>query len=227
MNRPPLLVVLALALSACSSAAPPATPVLAPGAGVVGAGSADFIAAADRAAAAYTAADVEFMSGMIPHHAQAVKMAGWCSTHGARADIQVLCGRIVIAQKDEIRLMRGWLGERGQEVPDSLATRHVMRMGAMIHEVMMPGMLTDEQLAELEQARGPDFDYLFLTGMISHHRGAIQMVEDLLSKPPAGQEDTVFRFASDVVSDQTAEIQRMFIMLETVPLPIHLDRRHE
>jgi uncharacterized protein (DUF305 family) len=191
--------------------------VLAPGAGLVTAGSADFIAEADRAAADYTPADVEFMSGMIPHHAQAIKMSEWCATHGARSDIQTLCARIVIAQKDEIRMMRRWLGERGQEVPDSLAMRHVMRMGGVVHEMMMPGMLTDEQMSAIEAARGSEFDYLFLTGMIGHHRGAIQMVNELFAQSGSGQEDTVFRFATDVVSDQSAEIQRMLVMLETVP----------
>jgi uncharacterized protein (DUF305 family) len=213
----PKLLPALLILSAGCASAPPAPPELAPGVGVVGANSAEVIAQADRAAAAYTQADVDFMSGMIPHHAQAVKMSEWCATHGARSDVQVLCSRIVIAQKDEIRMMRRWLGERGQVVPDSLALRHVMRMGDTVHEIMMPGMLTDEQMSAIDAARGSEFDYLFLTGMIGHHRGAIQMVNELFAQPSSGLEETVFRFANDVVSDQTAEIQRMLIMLETVP----------
>jgi uncharacterized protein (DUF305 family) len=175
------------------------------------------IAAADEAAGRYTPADVDFMTGMIPHHAQAILMSRWCGSHSERADLQVLCERIIIAQSDEIRMMRRWLDERGHEVPDSLATRHVMRMEGVVHEMMMPGMLSDDEMTALEEARGSDFDYLFLTGMIRHHQGAIDMVNTLFNQPPAGTEDTVFRFASDVLADQSAEIQRMYVMLQTVP----------
>jgi uncharacterized protein (DUF305 family) len=191
--------------------------VLAPGSGVVGAGSAAAIATADRTARAFTQADVDFMSGMIPHHAQAVVMAKWAASHGARRDIQLLAERIIVSQRDEIRLMRNWLAERGQPVPDSMATRHVMKMGDMVHEMLMPGMMSDEELAALDRARGSAFDRLFLTGMIRHHEGAIEMVRKLFDRGAGGQEETVFRFASDVEADQLAEIQKMQIMLETVP----------
>jgi uncharacterized protein (DUF305 family) len=187
------------------------------GAGVVGAGSAEVIAAAERAERAYTRADVDFMTGMVPHHAQAVIMSRWALTHGARADVIKLAERIIIAQTDEIRMMRQWLGARGQVVPDSMATRHMMRMGDMVHEVMMPGMLTDDEMAALDRARGSAFDRLYLTGMIKHHQGAIDMVHELFRQPGAGEEQTVFRFATDVEADQSAEIGRMFVMLETVP----------
>jgi uncharacterized protein (DUF305 family) len=190
---------------------------LAPGAGVIGAGSAEAIAAADKAALAYTQADVDFMTGMIPHHAQAVIMCSWAPTHGARADVVRICERIRISQQDEIRTMRHWLEERGEPVPDSTSTKHVMKMDGMTHEMLMPGMLTDEQMAALDRARGSEFDYLFLTGMIGHHRGAINMVKELYTHPGAGQENTIFRFASDVVADQSAEIDRLQKMLETVP----------
>jgi uncharacterized protein (DUF305 family) len=190
---------------------------MAPGAGVVGTNSAAAIAAADKAAMAFAPADVEFMQGMIPHHAQAVIMARWAPTHGARADVRVLCERIAIAQADEIRLMRRWLGERNQEVPDSMSTRHVMKMAGMVHESLMPGMLTDEQMRALELARGSDFDRLFLTGMIGHHQGAIGMVRELFSHGDAGHDETVFRFATDVEADQSAELHKMLLMLETVP----------
>jgi uncharacterized protein (DUF305 family) len=154
---------------------------------------------------------------MIPHHAQAVQMANWAPSHGARADVQRLCLRIAVAQSDEIRLMRRWLGERAQEVPDSLSQRHVMKMDGMNHEMMMPGMLTVEEMAALDKARGAEFDRLFLTGMIGHHRGAIKMVDDLFSHGDAGHDDLVFRFANDVIADQSAEITLMLRMLETVP----------
>jgi uncharacterized protein (DUF305 family) len=166
---------------------------------------------------AFAPADVEFMQGMIPHHAQAVIMAGWAASHGARADVQRLCLRIMAAQSDEISMMRRWLRERKQDVPDSASTKHVMKMDGMAHEMLMPGMLSDDEMAELDRARGADFDRLFLNGMIRHHRGAISMVNTLLTHGNAGHDETVFRFANDVVSDQSAEISVMLRMLETVP----------
>jgi len=213
------LFILAVSTTACSSANARG-PTLAPGSGVVVAGSAATaaaIATADSAARAFAPADVEFMQGMIPHHAQAVIMAGWAASHGARADVQRLCLRIVAAQSDEIHMMRRWLRERKQEVPDSASTKHMMKMGGMMHEMLMPGMLSDEEMSQLDNARGSEFDRLFLTGMIRHHRGAIDMVNTLLENGDAGHEETVFRFANDVVSDQSAEITVMLRMLETVP----------
>src|SRR5262249_6313114 len=117
----------------------------------------------------YSDADVDFMSGMIPHHAQAVIMAGWAPTHGARQDVAVICERIVVGQRDEIATMETWLRDRGLEVPDATSTRHKMKMGGMTHEMLMPGMLSDEEMAALDKARGPEFDRLFLEGMIRHH----------------------------------------------------------
>jgi uncharacterized protein (DUF305 family) len=190
---------------------------MAAGAGVVTAGSAAAIAAADQAAAAFAPADVEFMQGMIPHHAQAVIMARWAQTHGAREDVKILCQRIAIAQTDEIHLMRRWLADRHQDVPDSASTKHVMKMGNMEHEMLMPGMLTDDQMRALDAARGSTFDRLFLTGMMGHHQGAIDMVHELFSHGDAGHDETVFRFATDVEADQSAEIHKMQLMLATVP----------
>jgi uncharacterized protein (DUF305 family) len=161
----------------------------------------------------YTDADVEFMSGMIPHHAQAVVMAGWAPTHGARQDVAILCERIVVAQRDEIAMMREWLGDRGQEVPDATSTRHKMKMDGAVHEMLMPGMLSDEEMAALDKARGPEFDRLFLEGMIKHHQGAIDMVDVLFKAYGAAQDETIFKFASDVYADQGIEIERMREML--------------
>jgi uncharacterized protein (DUF305 family) len=162
-------------------------------------------------------ADVEFMSGMIPHHAQAVLIAGWAPTHGARPDVAVLCQRIVVGQRDEIALMQHWLRERGLDVPAADATTHKMKMGSMVHEMIMPGMLNAEQLAALDKARGSDFDRLFLEAMIGHHAGAIIMVNTLLASPGANNDDLVYRFSADVYADQTTEIERMTKMLATVP----------
>ena len=163
----------------------------------------------------YTDADIDFMAGMIPHHAQAVVMAGWAKTHGAREDIAILSERIVVAQRDEIELMQTWLRDRGQAVPEATSTRHRMKMpNGVVHDMLMPGMLTDEEMAALDRARGPEFDRLFLLGMIKHHQGAIDMVEKLFDSHGAAQDETVFRFANDVHVDQTIEINVMQKMLE-------------
>ena len=162
-------------------------------------------------------ADVHFMSGMIPHHAQAVLIAGWAASHGARDDIRILCERIVVGQRDEIALMQYWLREHGAPVPDAKATHMTMKMNGVDHEMLMPGMLNDEQLAALDKARGSDWDRLFLQAMIAHHEGAISMVNDLLGSTNAAQDDVVYRLASDVYADQTTEIERMTKMLATVP----------
>src|SRR5262252_1696258 len=157
----------------------------------------------------YSDADVDFMSGMIPHHAQAVIMAGWAPSHGARKDVAILCERIVVAQRDEIAMMQQWLRDRGQTVPDAASTRHRMKMNGMEHDMLMPGMLTDEEMAALDRSRGPEFDRLFLTGMIKHHQGAIDMVDVLFKSYGAAQDEMVFKFASDVYADQSTEITRM------------------
>jgi uncharacterized protein (DUF305 family) len=157
------------------------------------------------------------MSGMIPHHAQAVVMAGWCDSHGARKDLAVLCGRILVGQRDEIKLMQQWLSDRGLAVPDATSTRHRMKMpNGMEHDMLMPGMLTDEEMAALDRARGPEFDRLFLEGMIRHHQGAIDMVDTLFKSYGAAQDETVFKFANDVQADQSVEIDVMKHMLEQV-----------
>jgi uncharacterized protein (DUF305 family) len=162
----------------------------------------------------YADADVDFMAGMIPHHAQAVIMAGWAPSHGARKDVAILCERIVVEQRDEIAMMQGWLRDRGQTVPDATSTRHKMKMNGMEHEMLMPGMMSDEEMAALDAARGPEFDRLFLIGMIKHHQGAIDMVDVLFKAYGAAQDETVFKFASDVYADQSIEIDRMHAMLE-------------
>ena len=154
------------------------------------------------------------MSGMIPHHAQAVLIAGWAPTHGGRSDLKILCERIVVAQRDEIAFMQRWLSDRGQEVPDATATHHKMTMpNGTVHDMLMPGMLTPEELAALDKARGPQFDQLFLKAMIKHHEGALTMVDELMNSYGAAQDDDVFRFATDVHADQSTEIEVMKQML--------------
>jgi uncharacterized protein (DUF305 family) len=165
----------------------------------------------------YVAADIEFMSGMIAHHAQAVKMAGWAESHGASKSLQIYAGRVAMGQSAEIGLMQTWLKDRNQKVPEADPRGMKMNMGGGEHFMMMPGMLTDAQMAQLDSARGVVFDRLFLTFMIQHHRGAIAMVEKLFNTPGAGQDEFVFKFANDVQADQNTEIDRMEQMLEALP----------
>jgi uncharacterized protein (DUF305 family) len=162
----------------------------------------------------FTAADVHFMQGMIHHHAQAVVMAGWAQTHGARPDVKTLAQRIDVAQRDEMGFMQRWLRERHLEVPDPLEHYQMGHdMPGMAPSELMPGMLTEAQMKQLDVARGPEFDRLFLTFMIQHHTGAITMVNQLFGSPGGGEELYVFRFASDVNADQATEIDRMRLML--------------
>lgn len=170
----------------------------------------------DSARRPYTTADIHFMSGMIGHHAQALVMAGWAPSHGASESVRTLCERIINAQTDEITLMQQWLRDRQQPVPEASAKGMKMVMDGVEHTMLMPGMLTDEQLQQLDSARGKDFDKLFLTFMIQHHRGAVQMVHDLFDSYGAAQDDLVFKFASDVQVDQTTEIARMQRMLVAI-----------
>ena len=158
-------------------------------------------------------ADVRFMSGMIPHHAQAVLFAGWAASHGASPAIQRLCERMVVGQSDEIVLMQVWLADRGKPVPEADATHMTMNVDGVEHQMLMPGMLNEEQLAALDRARGQEWDRLFLTSMIMHHEGAITMVDELYASYGAAQDEVVFRFSSDVYADQTTEIDFMEKML--------------
>jgi uncharacterized protein (DUF305 family) len=166
----------------------------------------------------YTKPDIEFMSGMIHHHAQAVKMARWCPDHGANKSLAIFCRRIDMAQTSEIGLMQTWLKDRNQPVPEPNPRGMIMMMGGMEHLMPMPGMLTDAQMAKLDSARGVEFDRLFLTWMIQHHQGAIAMVDSLFNTRGAAQDEMVFKFANDVHADQSTEIARMQQMLEALPV---------
>jgi uncharacterized protein (DUF305 family) len=164
----------------------------------------------------YTAADIHFMSGMISHHAQALVMAGWAASHSAGPSVQTLADRITNAQQDEIATMQRWLRDHHQAVPEANPHGMMMNMNGMQHEMLMPGMLTDSQLKQLDDARGKEFDRLFLTFMIQHHRGAVTMVKELFDTYGAAQDVTVFKLASDVSADQTTEIERMQKMLASM-----------
>ncbi len=188
-------------------------------------------ARADSARYPYTKADIDFMRGMIHHHAQAITISRWAPSHGATASVQRLTARIINAQTDEIKLMQTWLKDRNQAVPMVDSTGAVtMGHGVAGHDMsamagmnmpsmkmdampMMPGMLTAEQMKSLEAARGTEFDRLFLSYMMQHHRGAVSMVRTLFSANGAGQDEMVFKFANDVEVDQSTEIKRMMTMM--------------
>jgi uncharacterized protein (DUF305 family) len=142
-------------------------------------------------------ADVEFMQGMIAHHAQAVYMSRLAyGRPGVNPKVLALAKMIDQSQIPEITIMQNWLGSYGQFVPDTSSWRHMP----------MAGMLTDEQINALTAAQGADFDRKFLEYMIQHHSGAIKMVNDLLATPGAGQEVDIAVFATDIVTVQTGEI---------------------
>ena len=168
----------------------------------------------DSARMGFTAADVHFMTGMIGHHGQALVMAALAPTHGASPTVQRLCARIINAQKDEIATMQQWLRDREQTVPEVHITGTLMTVDGPEYAMHMPGMLTPEQIRELDEVRGRDFDRLFLTYMIQHHRGAVTMVHELFGTDGAALDDVVFKLASDIQVDQTTEIARMELMLK-------------
>ena len=166
---------------------------------MAGAGSTITIPAGAR----YTEADVRFMQGMIAHHAQAIHMSRMAPSHGANPRLARFAQKIDLSQAGEIVQMQEWLRANGQFAPDTSAWR----------TMTMHGMLTAEELARLEAARGPAFDRLFLEYMIRHHEGALKMVADLLATPRAAQDVDVSVLANDVESTQTAEIGLMRQML--------------
>jgi uncharacterized protein (DUF305 family) len=158
-------------------------------------------------------ADVEFMQGMIMHHAQAVEMTALIASHTEYKELRLLGARISSSQSDEIKFMKRWLAARGESRAMAMAGMPGMDMS---HEAMplMPGMLTPEQMEALRKAKGPEFDSLFLAGMIQHHNGALTMVKDLFDTAGAGQDAEMFNFATDVDSGQRAEIRIMQSMLD-------------
>ena len=216
LRRPLALTGVFFALVSC------ATSRQAPDTFVMGQAGATARARADSVRLPYTQADIDFMSGMIHHHAQAIQISRWAPSHGASPAVLRLTARIINAQSDEITMMQHWLTDRNQD-PMTVDTLGHVSMKPMDHTMpgghsmagmaMMPGMLTEAQLKELDAARGSEFDHLFLVFMMQHHRGAVSMVRTLLSNQGAGQDETVFKFAADVEVDQSTEIKRMLSML--------------
>ncbi len=212
---PSLLLIAAASLSACAPRTRAAqTPApLDPAAQV----------RADSLRLPYNEADITFMTEMVGHHAQAILISRWAPTHGADTSIRILAARIINAQMDDIALMRRWLADRNKPLPsvtpDGVFTpapadtsgEHAGHDMGHDHS-MMAGMLTPEQLVELDAARGEEFSILFLQRMINHHRGAVTMVQSLI-RDRGAIDETVFRFAADVEVDQSTEIRRMLQML--------------
>lgn len=157
--------------------------------------------------ALYTKADVEFMQGMIAHHAQAIVMSRMAEKNGANPSVLKLSRKIDQSQVPEIVIMQQWLRRYNQFAPDT-ASWHTMRMD---------GMLSDDELKELETSKGVAFDRAFLIGMIKHHEGALKMVDDLFKSPGAAQEVDASVFANDVVTAQTGEIGIMRRLLAQLP----------
>jgi uncharacterized protein (DUF305 family) len=158
-------------------------------------------------------ADVEFMQGMIMHHGQAVEMTALIASHTENKNLRALGARISSSQSDEIKFMKRWLAARGEASSMGMAGMSGMDAsgGTM---ALMPGMLTAEQMESLRNAKGAEFDRLFLTGMIQHHNGALTMVKDLFDTAGAGQDAEIFNFATDADNTQRAEIKIMQSMLE-------------
>ena len=157
-------------------------------------------------------ADIDFMQGMIMHHSQAVEMTALIPSHTEDKDVRAIGARISRSQTDEINFMKRWLVARGQST--SMAMPGMPDMNKNGGSMLMPGMLTPQQMEALRNARGAEFDRLFLTGMIQHHGGALVMVKELFDSPGAGQDADLFDFATDVDSGQRAEIRIMQNMLK-------------
>jgi uncharacterized protein (DUF305 family) len=162
-----------------------------------------------------TPADVQFMQGMIMHHAQAVEMTDLIESHTENKELRSLGARINRSQSDEIDFMKRWLTARGE--PISPAMHHMPGMDMSSHSMLMPGMLTLEQMDALKKAKGKKFDQLFLKGMIQHHNGALTMVKELFASAGAGQDAELFNFVTDVDSGQRVEIKIMQTMLGEKP----------
>jgi uncharacterized protein (DUF305 family) len=181
-----------------------------------------FWARQDSARMNFTEDDVKFMTGMIAHHSQALIMSRLAPENGASSQVQTLAARIINAQKDEISLMQTWLRDREQPVPEV----HIEGLKMMVHglgedhmkmdHTNMMGMLSPKQLEELSEARGKDFDRLFLKYMIEHHKGAVHMVTELFNTDGATRDEAAFRLASDIQVDQRTEIARMQLMLDNI-----------
>ena len=165
-----------------------------------------------------TQKDIEFMQGMIMHHAQAVEMVALMDGRTENKELRSLGARISHSQSDEMNFMKRWLIARGESTAMKMSGMGDMAgMDHGQHSMLMPGMLSPRQMDALKKAKGSEFDKLFLTGMIQHHEGALIMVKDLFDTAGAGQDAELFNFTTDVDSGQRAEIKIMQTMLSKKP----------
>ena len=210
-------LVCLLSLSVSAQQAEPATPVVVqPGA--PGQPTRTLPPSTRATLPPHSPADVQFMQGMIMHHAQAVEMTALIDSHTQNKELRSLGARISRSQSDEIEFMKRWLILRGESTSMSMPDMPGMDMSShSMHSMLMPGMLTAKQMDALKKATGKEFDRLFLTGMIQHHNGALIMVKDLFDTAGAGQDAELFNFATDVDSGQRAEIKIMQTMLGETP----------
>lgn len=163
----------------------------------------------------HSPADTQFMQNMIMHHAQAVEMTALIDSHTENKELHTLGARISRSQADEIKFMKRWLTARDESTSPPM--HHMPGMDMSSHQMLMPGMLTEKQMAALRKAKGQEFDKLFLRGMIQHHNGALIMVKELFDNAGAGQDAELFNFVTDVDSGQRAEIRIMQTMLGEKP----------
>ena len=205
----PIVAVFLLAVAGTTSCHTTGPPIVQPGAPGEPSRMITAARAVDLSRVQHTATDVRFMQAMIGHHAQALDMTALVPMRSSRKDMQMFALRIKLSQEDEIKMMEDWLEVRGEEVP---GVRDHHEPGG----TLMPGMLTAKEINRLREATGAVFDRLFLESMIKHHEGALIMVDELLSTAGAGQETIISAFASDVVADQRAEMDRMSAMLNAM-----------
>lgn len=211
-------LLIALVLTGCSSTGAVSNPSTSPDGTSESDLEALYWARQDSARSNFTKADVRFMTMMITHHAQALVMSDLADSNGASEQVQTLAARIINAQRDEINTMQRWLRTREQPVPEVHIDGLTLEVnGKSVHGMDMAGILTQAQIDELSAAQGVEFDRLFLTYMIEHHRGAVTMVDTLFSTDGAAQDEAAFKLASDINADQKTEIARMKQMLDALP----------
>lgn len=203
-SRAPGVLISALLLSTSGLAFAQNAAIVQPGAPGEASRTLTAEEATKLAQASYTASDVAFMQHMIVHHQQALDMAVLVKKRTNTEELVDIAGRIEASQADEIAFMKGWLKERGEPVEDPALKGH----GAHMHH-MMAGMASPEQMKALAAAKGVDFDRQFLTLMIAHHEGAVEMVEKLLDEDGTAADPVLYQFVSDIDSEQTGEIERM------------------
>ena len=185
----------------------PSPPIIQPGAPGEPSKKLDAKAATDIANTSYIKADVKFLQGMIVHHEQAIIMSEMANERTNNKTILDLAKRIDVSQKDEINFMESWLKQRNEYADSSHNDHHIHESHHM--HMNMAGMATPKQLNDLSNSKSTDFDRLFLQLMITHHDGALEMVEELKKYPGNAYDPILNEFVSDLVNDQGVEIERM------------------